>query len=108
MEQTQLEDKAADGLSDLTVVLERILDEVQSEWGVGGLDSSTLYGDFAMTVARRAVLVAREACATICDNRAEQYGEKADKTDDEKYRVYLKARAWEFSVLACDIRKMGS
>ena len=35
--------------------LEKIVNELAAEWGVGGFDCSTLYGEFAMEVARRAI-----------------------------------------------------
>ncbi len=47
--------------------LQQICDEVQREWGLGGL-SGGLYGDYAKEVARRAVAAEREACAQLCEN----------------------------------------
>ena len=35
--------------------ISQIIDLVQDDWGVGGLDTSTMYGEFAMEVAKRAI-----------------------------------------------------
>lgn len=40
--------------------LEAIVDAVQDEWEYGGLGPETIYGEFAVEVARRAVSAERE------------------------------------------------
>lgn len=56
--------------------------------------------------ARVAIMInqEREACAKICDKWAEAFAAKADATDDAESIVNLKAQAWQFSVLACEVR----
>ncbi len=39
----------------LNDLLDRIIDEIQREWGVSGLDSTTMYGEFAIEVTRRTI-----------------------------------------------------
>ncbi len=46
----------------------------------------------------------RDACAKVCEERSEKCATKADATDDEDDRTELKANAWQFSVLAAEIR----
>ena len=41
--------------------LERIVNALAVEWNMGGMDSSTIYGEFAVEVARRSALKTREA-----------------------------------------------
>lgn len=43
--------------------LKKIVDEAADESGYGGLDSSTMYGEFALEVAKKV----RERCAVVCD-----------------------------------------
>lgn len=57
------QNSAAFGASEFSALLERMIAEVQKEWDIGGMDSSTIYGEFAMEVARRAARAEREACA---------------------------------------------
>ena len=55
-----------------------------------------------------AVARERESCAKVCDERAEKCAAKADVTDDQDERTELKAIAWQFSVLAAEIRKRSN
>ena len=48
----------------------------------------------------------RDRCATVCDARANKCAVKADITDDQNDRIELKANAWQFSVLASEIRSL--
>ena len=48
--------------------IERLISVVQKEWIVCGLGIGTLYGDFALEVAKRAVAVEREACARLASD----------------------------------------
>lgn len=50
----------------------------------------------------------REHCAKVCDERAEKCAAKAEETDDQDDRTELKANAWQFSVLAAEIRKRSN
>lgn len=59
----------------------------------------------ALNVIWNAVKLEREACAKICDDRASACETRLEKTDDEDDRTELKANAWQFSVLAAEIRK---
>lgn len=54
------------------------------------------------------VAAEREACAKVCDNRAEMCAAKLETTDDQDDRTELKANAWQFSVLAAEIRKRSN
>ena len=58
---------------------------------------------FAREVERRAI----EKAARVCDERAEKFALKADMADSEDV-TELKANAWQFSVLAAEIREMMS
>ena len=49
--------------------LEEFVDQVAEKWQMGGLDNSTMYGEFAVEVAKLAVAAEREACALACDAR---------------------------------------
>ena len=49
--------------------LQKICDDVQREWQMGGL-SDGLYGDYAKEVARRAAEEEREACASVAEDTA--------------------------------------
>ena len=53
--------------------IEKIVNDLASEWGVGGFDTSTMYGEFAVEVAKRVVLLEREACAQLCENNCAGY-----------------------------------
>ena len=56
-------------------------------------------------VTTTAVLEERERCAKVCDARATACSEKADTAEYTEDAVELKAIAWQFSVLADEIRK---
>ena len=58
-------------LSDL---LGRIIDDVQEEWQVGGLGAETMYGEFAIEVAKRAIA---------------KYGDEIERISEETYGVAL-------------------
>ena len=45
--------------------------------------------------------------AEVCDKRSAMCAEKASKTDDSEDDTELKSLAWQFSVLAAEIRKLG-
>ncbi len=93
MENQKANNEALIGGSVLRVELERLLDELQRDWGVGGLDASTMYGEFAMEVARRAVLSEREACAKVCELLPSEYGEfSTEFTSGEGYLCASKIR----------------
>jgi hypothetical protein len=47
----------------------------------------------------------REECARVCDERAEKCSVKLETTDDQDDRTELESLAWQFSVLAAEIRK---
>ena len=70
------------------------------------------YTERAMRKVKAAMLEAvareRESCAKVCDERAEKCAAKADVTDDQDDRTELKANAWQFSVLAAEIRKRSN
>ena len=51
------------------------------------------------------MLAERERCAQVCDERANRCAAKADTTDDKDDINELKTLAWQFSVLADEIRK---
>jgi hypothetical protein len=55
-----------------------------------------------------AVVRERESCAKICDERAEKCAVKLETTDDHDDRTELKANAWQFSVIAAEIRKRSN
>lgn len=48
--------------------LRKIASEVESEYGTGGLSGGTLYEDFAVDIAKRAIAAERERCATLCES----------------------------------------
>lgn len=50
--------------------IERLISVVQKEWIVCGLGIGTLYGDFALEVAKRAVAAENKECAELCDEEA--------------------------------------
>lgn len=74
---TEKTTEAAFGESRLTDELERIADEIQDEWQMGGLGKGTMYCDFAVEVAKRAVAIEREACAILGARTMEDMGRKA-------------------------------
>ena len=88
--------------------LDILLDDVAGEWKLGGIDASTIYGEYAMEVARRAVLIEREACAKIADARAMRCEEKASMAEDTDDANELRSLAWQFSVLADEMRKRSN
>jgi hypothetical protein len=57
--------------------------------------------------AREIERLATENAASICDERAEKCALKAGTADSED-AIELKSNAWQFSVLAADIRKLVS
>ena len=50
----------------------------------------------------------RESCANICEDREQKCAAKLETTDDQDDRIELKANAWQFSVLAAEIRKRSN
>lgn len=46
--------------------LKTLVDEVAAATGYSGLYMGTMYGKFALDVAKRAVLAERDACAKAC------------------------------------------
>jgi len=66
------------------------------------------YTERAMRKVKAAMVEAvareRESCAKVCDERAEKCAAKLETTDDQDDRTELKANAWQFSVLASEIR----
>ena len=46
--------------------LTKLVDKIAAASGYGGLDSSTMYGEFALDVAK----AVREECAKMCDDFA--------------------------------------
>lgn len=46
--------------------LEALVQQVENEWQMGGL-AGTMYGEFAIEVAKLAVAAEREACAKACE-----------------------------------------
>lgn len=46
----------------------------------------------------------RLACASICEEKAKKCADKADEQDFEDDCIELKALAWQFSVLADEIK----
>lgn len=59
-----------------------------------------------MQMIRKSVRDAEEACAQVCDARARKCAVKADDTDcDEDDRLNLRSLAWQFTVLADEMRK---
>ena len=52
--------------------------------------------------------VGKNWAAEVCDKRAALCATRADLTDDEDDRTELKSNAWQFSVLAAEIRKRTS
>ena len=71
------------GQSASTAGLERIVEDVLSEWQMCGMEPGTLYGDMAIEVAKRAVQAEREACADIAEDFEDDMGHgKAQKIAD--------------------------
>lgn len=52
--------------------IKKLMGDVQEDFGMGGLTEGVL-SDFAREVAMRAVEVEREACAKVCEQRADTY-----------------------------------
>lgn len=50
----------------------------------------------------------REACAKVCDAKANALGERADLCDDDEDAIELKARAWQMAVLAAELRECSN
>lgn len=48
--------------------LRKIAAEVEREYETGGLSGGTLYEDFAVDVAKRAISMERKRCAEMCRN----------------------------------------
>jgi hypothetical protein len=84
---------AAKDESRSTEKLERILDDVQNEWGVGGLDSSTMYGEFAMVVAQRF---------------ADWLADEIERTSKETYGVVLMEHKEASEWLRSNVEVRGS
>ena len=57
--------------------------------------------DFARNIAA----AERETCAKIADARAMRCEEKTADADDDDERINLRSLAWQFSVLAAEMRK---
>lgn len=88
----------------LNELLERMCDEVclLCRDGVGGGGELTKMK--ILNAVDLLIKAEREACAKVCEERTEKCATKADVTDDEDDRTELKANAWQFSVLAAEIR----
>jgi hypothetical protein len=70
--------------------IEEIIDAVQAEWGVGGLDSGTMYGEFAIEVNKRATTELQAALREALDqweswNRSELEGPSGWLCDGGKH-----------------------
>jgi hypothetical protein len=52
--------------------IEKIMLEVQVEFGSGGLTEG-LGGDFTREVVKRAITIEREECAEVCDDLHDQW-----------------------------------
>ena len=63
--------------------------------------------ELCIEIYQHGVNVGKNWAAEVCDKRAEKCAAKADTTDDIDDRTELKANAWQFSVLAAEIRKLG-
>ncbi len=66
----------------LEVSLKALVDKIAAESGYGGLDSSTMYGQFALDVARAAVANERERAARVCENGSTADWGFVETTDD--------------------------
>lgn len=55
------------GAANLTALLESLIDDVSREWDVGGFFKDTIYGEFAIEVAKRAMAFQKERCAAAVD-----------------------------------------
>lgn len=59
--------------------LRKIAEDVEREYGLGGLSGGTLYEDFAVDVAKRAIQTVARDCANICKARNMGDGSREDQ-----------------------------
>ena len=70
--------------------IERLISVVQKEWIVCGLGIGTLYGDFALEVAKRAVAAENKECAELCEELETDMGHGIAQRCAEKIRARAK------------------
>jgi len=71
----------------LQTEIERLIDTVGAEWQCGGMGADTIYGQFVIEVALRAVVAEKMRCITACEG--ERLDDPVPGSDDD--RAYEKA-----------------
>ncbi len=59
--------------------LNTFVDQMAAKWGVGGMDAGTIYGQFAVEVARAYALQVAEEAALIADAAAGSIAQNIDE-----------------------------
>lgn len=83
-----------------------VLDESCGEFIAAANPKAILALIHELSEARAAVATEREACAMVCDARAERNEEEAAVADEDE-QSNLRSAAWQMSVCAAEIRARG-